>query len=194
MARGAPAQAEMAGMGCTWGHLRGQKVVDEGYQRPATRPGLRHPRVLRRKRQAKTRKSATPKLVLSVEGRVQVLEGRSVSEIERLNLYFTQAAATPDPELVRWRGGAESAGAAFMGARALMRSRPLSWRGLVPIVALQEWAHPATQCMVSAECSRNFSCHQPCFFRAVRKALLVIVDWSLKRPQAAGSWDCTVAT
>ena len=37
--------------------------------------------------------SAMPKPALSVEGRVRVLEGRSVDEIARLNLYYTQSAA-----------------------------------------------------------------------------------------------------
>ena len=81
MARGASAQAEMAGMG----EPKGRKGVGEGYQRPATRPGLRRRRILRRVRQEETRKSATPKPV-SVEGQVQVLEGRSVEEIARLNV------------------------------------------------------------------------------------------------------------
>ena len=40
------------------------------------------------------RKSVTPKPTTSMEERVAVLEGRSVSEIERLNSYFFQTAAT----------------------------------------------------------------------------------------------------
>ena len=75
------------------GEPGGRKGVDEGSQRPATRPGLRRRRILRRVRQEETRKSATPKPALSVAGRVQVLEGRSVDEIARLNLYYTQSAA-----------------------------------------------------------------------------------------------------
>ena len=76
------------------GEPKGRKGVDEGYQRPATRPGLRRRRILRRVRQEETRKSATPKPALSVEGRVQVLEERPMDEIARLNLYYTQSAAT----------------------------------------------------------------------------------------------------
>ena len=90
MARGASAQAEMAGMGTH----EGQKAVDEGYWKPFTRPSLRRQRIPRRERQAETRKSATPKPVLSVEGQVQVLEGRFMDEIARLDLYYTQTAAT----------------------------------------------------------------------------------------------------
>ena len=86
MARGASAQAEMAGMG----EPEGRKGVDGGSQRPAAPPGLCRRRKLRRVRQAETRTSATPKPALSVEGRVRVLEGRSVDEIARLNLYYTQ--------------------------------------------------------------------------------------------------------
>ena len=80
----------MAGMG----EPEGRKGVDEGYQRPATRPSLRRRRILRRVRQEEMRKSTTPKPALSVGGQVQVLEGRSVDEIARLNLYYTQSAAT----------------------------------------------------------------------------------------------------
>ena len=76
------------------GEPEGRKGVDGGSQRPAAPPSLRRRCKLRRVRQAETRRSATPKLRLSVEGQVQVLEERSVGEIARLNLCYTQTAAT----------------------------------------------------------------------------------------------------
>ena len=84
MARGASVQMERAEMG----EPEGRKGVGKGYQEPVTRPGLCRRRVLRRQHQATTRRSETPKPTMSMEGRVQVLEGRSMSEIERLNSYF----------------------------------------------------------------------------------------------------------
>ena len=70
MARGASAQAEMAGMG----EPEGRKEVKGGSQRPAASPGLRRWRKLRRILQAEKRMSATPK-PLNMEERVTVLEG-----------------------------------------------------------------------------------------------------------------------
>ena len=81
-------QAEMADMG----EPEGRKGVDGGSQRPAASPGLRRRRAARRVTQMEKRTSVTPKPV-SIGERVTVLEGRTVGEIARLNLCYTQSAA-----------------------------------------------------------------------------------------------------
>ena len=96
MVWGALFQMDRAGMG----EPKGRKGVDEGYQEPATWPGLRRRRVLCQQHHAATRESLTLKPTTSVEEQVVVLEGRSVSEIEHLNSYFFQTAATL--ETARW--------------------------------------------------------------------------------------------
>ena len=125
------------------GGTQGTKGLDEGYQGPATWPSLRRRRILRQERQAETRKSAMPKPALSVEGRVQVLEGQSMDEIARLNLYYTQTVRLLRrlSTTARW---CRICQCSFPGRlRALVRSRPLSWRGPEQIIVLQDWARPA---------------------------------------------------
>ena len=99
MARGVSVQVEMTKMG----EPEGRKGFGEGYREPITWPSLCRRHVLRRQRQAETRKSETPKPTMSMEGRVLVLEGRSMSEIERFNSDFVQTAATLeyDDEMVQ---------------------------------------------------------------------------------------------
>ena len=90
---------------------------------------------------------------MSMEGRVKVLEGRSVSEIKRLNSYYFQAAATLEYDGAVAQDLARSV---FPGrSRASMRLRLLSWRSLKQMIVLQDWARPMTRwCLRSA---RNFS-------------------------------------
>ena len=67
--------------------------VDRGPQGPITRPGVRRRRVMRAACQTAKCKSAKPTPVMSVEGRVAVLEGRLVSMDERLNSHLFKTAA-----------------------------------------------------------------------------------------------------